>query len=68
VGAKSIHLEEALADIGETPLATLHLDPFLASLKSDDERDDLLVGMEHALKRKRDAKPKATPMKKPKTK
>jgi hypothetical protein len=52
--AKSDNLAAALADIGDTPLATLHPDPFLASLKSDNEHDDLLVGMESALKRKRD--------------
>jgi hypothetical protein len=64
IDARSDNLAAALADdIGNTPLATLHPDPFLASLKSDNKRDDLLVGMESALKQKRDPRPNDSPMK-----
>jgi hypothetical protein len=67
IDARSDNLAAALADIGNTPLATLHPDPFLASLKSDNERDDLLVGMESALKQKRESMKPKTKSNKPKT-
>jgi hypothetical protein len=46
LNSASAVLAAALAKVGNTPLATLNLDPLLTSLKSEDEGDDHLVDVD----------------------